>query len=172
MDNFRALIRAESKTLRELHKEIHRLLPTRNKSKWGFQKWADACSRFHQYQSDIDRFLTDDAFEQLRSCDPIMIEFTLEFLEEDPIFFRSGYLKEYMLHILKQVQLSKSQIQRLREILLDAVERRGGREFRRYCRLVRIVVNAKFEKQLQELQLSTSPDVSSRASMMRTYLKT
>jgi hypothetical protein len=42
----------------------------------------------------MDPFVTTTAFAKLQCGDPTILEFMLEFLEEDPRFFRSGYLKE------------------------------------------------------------------------------
>ncbi len=170
MENLRELIRFEGKKLKELHTEIHRLLPGRNRSDGGLQKWSEACRRFHGYQSGIDEYLTEESFSRLKSGNPTMVEFALVFLEEDLRFFRSGYIKEKILEKLKKVPLDYKQTERLRAILLDAVEKRGGREFRRYCRLAKAVELSDFEDKLKTLISSDNDIVARRARMMLKYI--
>ena len=75
----------------------------------------------------------------LRRRDFGKIDPLIEFLEADPVFFRSGYVKEGVLDCLKGVPFDPKQADRLRSVLLRIVETRDCREFRRYCRLARYV---------------------------------
>jgi hypothetical protein len=65
------------------------------------------------------------------------LESGIRFLEADPYFDRSGYMKADLLRLIKRLPLEPEQAHRLRAVVIDAVERRGGREFRAYCRLAR-----------------------------------
>jgi hypothetical protein len=100
---------------------------------------------------------------------PELVNFAVEFLELDPLFFRSGYLKETFLDQLKVAPLTEADKTRLREVLIDAVLRRGRREFRRYCRLAVVLQSAELLEKVRELAQSSEHDVRSRARLMLSY---
>lgn len=85
--------------------------------------------------------------------DPVTIESAVQFLEADPMFFRSGYIKEEFLeHLSRGIPLNDDQKKRLQQVFLLRVrERRTRREFRRYCRLAPAVSDPSFEKQIAKL---------------------
>jgi hypothetical protein len=66
------------------------------------------------------------------------------FLEVDPIFFRSGYIKADILRRLKRSPLSADQKARLRVMILGRVEGSDTREFRHYCQLARTIADKDF----------------------------
>lgn len=78
-----------------------------------------------------------ESLTDLRHGDPRGVEMFIDFLESDPIAFRTGYTAEKVLRWLKRVALTKRQQERLRFVLLDAVERRHRQYFRRFCALAR-----------------------------------
>ncbi len=78
------------------------------------------------------------------------METAIEFLEADPWFFRSGYIKAKLARFLKRVPLSKQQIDRLEKVLLKIVDERNTQEFRDYCRLARIIATPALREALKE----------------------
>ena len=109
-------------------------------------------------------------FDDPGYTDQETIEFVISFLEIDPRFFRSGYIKEEMLRKIGRAELNSKQTRRLRAVLLDAVERRGGREFRRYCRTASHVYNDELLAELRSLPAEQDSSAS-RAKMMLRYIE-
>jgi hypothetical protein len=115
-----------------------------------------------QFTSDIER---------LQAGDLKGVESGIEFLEADPICFRSGYVKGAVADALKHVSLSTSQVERLRAVVLRFVDSRYEREFRRYCRLARTLDTPKFREDLARLAASRDPDVARRAGWVLSALR-
>jgi hypothetical protein len=148
-----ALIQHNAQELRDLHDEIHRTLKFRHESDSGRARWEEACRRFHQsydqlaFPGGVSQWLT-----RLEMNDSGAIEDAVIFLEVDPIFFRSGYLKERALKYLRWAPLNDDQKRRLRLVILARVyDPKIRREFRRYCGLAPVVSNAEFEEQIARL---------------------
>ena len=131
MSRYRELIAQESKVLAGLHQRVHETLKNRDKDR---RTWERACAKCHSHRSKMDSFLSR-AYEKKLYSNPELLEFVITFLELDPMFFRSGYLKEMMLKRIKESPLSDEELGRLRCVLRDAVNKRGKREFKRYCSL-------------------------------------
>jgi hypothetical protein len=92
------------------------------------------------------------AFEALRDGrEPVELSPLIAFLEADPYFYGSGYMKEEVLRLLKRCDLTPTQAERLRGVILHIVERPSWRrEFRHYTRLARKVDSPAFRATLQE----------------------
>lgn len=97
--------------------------------------------------------------------EPSSLEFAIAFLELDPWFFRSGYIKARFLENVKKASLSETQRSRLNDVLHDAVRNRSGREFRRYCRLAGRIADKALIDDLRQLSMETGAQAS-RARMM------
>lgn len=96
----------------------------------------------------------------------------LDFLEADPVFFRSGYMKEELLTELKRRNLDQREMRRLQDIILTTVQRdHQRREFRRYCLVAANVVDEAFMADLLELERSTDANVSRRAAWVLAALR-
>lgn len=167
--SFKELIVSETKTLRFLHEAIHHAVPFRDRSPSADEAWRLACSDFHYHTSLLDPYFAR-VWNEPELEDQETIEFVITFLELDPRFFRSGYLKEVMLKKIGRAELSRHQVSRLRAVLLDAVLQRGGREFRRYCRLAARIGDDNLRAELDAL-LANDNEVASRARMMRNYVE-
>ncbi len=89
-------------------------------------------------------------YERLRNGDARGVEMAIEFLEADPWFFRSGYIKANLARFLKHVPLSNRQVRRLEKVLLKIVDERNTQEFRNYCRLARVVATPALTEALKE----------------------
>jgi hypothetical protein len=104
-----------------------------------------------------------DAYDALKRGDPSGAEEALAFLEADPWFFRSGYIKEKLLLRLTRLDLTSKQTARLRDVVLNAVDSRDRREFRRFCRLARRVDSPDLRAALERRLSSPDPGVQRRA---------
>lgn len=158
-------IQNTSDEINKLHRNIGETYRSRSKSDKHKKAWQNACTRFHNYTSSVTE-ITDRCYEDSVADDRSLKEFALDFLETDPVYFRSGYFKEHLLTQLKRASLSTTEKKRLQKILLKAVVRCARREFKRYGRLANLVADDQFIDDLKELRNHDSRSISSRAKLM------
>jgi hypothetical protein len=168
--DFAQLIRDETATVRALHARLHETSRLRGGGAGAYADWEDACQQFHTYASTLDPFL-ERACREKRYTDKDLIEFVICFLEVDPHFFRSGYLKQELLTRIKRSELRKPDWRRLRGVLMDAVNRRGTREFKYYCRLAAVIADATLLGQLDAATTGAPSARSNRARMMLAHIQ-
>jgi hypothetical protein len=94
------------------------------------------------------------------------LDSAISFLETDPWFLGSGYMKADLLKIVTQVELNHSQLTRLRKVVIDIVDKRDGREFRWYCRLACKVQSAEMRDELRRRLSSEDANIRRRARWM------
>jgi hypothetical protein len=162
---FAGLIRDEGAKLGELHAQVHRTFLQRDRDAQSRLEWERACEAFHHYASRMDSCI-ELARRKRRYSEKRLLEFVVCFLEVDPWFRDSGYLKEIFLTRLKRSDLDEETQERLRRVLLDAVARRGTREFKRYCRLAAVIADEELVSALEEAGESPKGAVASRARFM------
>lgn len=110
-------------------------------------------------------------YENLRSgTDLNALETAIEFLEADPYFFRSGYVKENLLRRVRRYTLAPEHIYRLQSVVLNVVDKHFCREFREYCKLARKVDSADFRLQLDSRTRDTDKSVQTRAQWVLDWL--
>ena len=169
MKNYRQLITQEADKLNKLHKKVHETFRFRGEGEKGYRAWEEACKLFHEYKSPLDEY-----FEKACNCekfdDKDLLEFVVQFLEVDPWFFRSGYLKEIFLTKIKRSNISVKTKTRLRNILMDAVNKRGAREYKYYCRLAVQVADENIIDFLKEAEKSDGARRKNRALLMLDYI--
>lgn len=85
------------------------------------------------------------------------------FLEADPRFFRSGYIKEKVLRRLKHVPLTAHQREVLGRLVIRSVDLGGRREFHAYARLAGVLGNPEVDRAMQKRESSLDPEVARRA---------
>ncbi|MEP7284647.1 MAG: hypothetical protein ABI947_02625 [Chloroflexota bacterium] len=105
-------------------------------------------------------------FEQLRNRNSTGLPIAIEFLEADPWFFRTGYVKEKLIRYILRLDLSASDAARLRKVVIAAVDQRYRREFRDYCRLARKVDAPELRQALHERLTHENTDIRRRAQWM------
>ena len=91
------------------------------------------------------------------------LEKYLAFLEADPYFFRSGYVKSDVIRGLKRVALTYEQKGRLQSVVLRVVDKGFRREFRDYCRLARHVQTEDWLHEIETRLSSQDPNHALRA---------
>ena len=105
----RQIERNASEILR-LHNRIHETFLERGKSSEHASVWKQACRDFHDnYQSLAFPGGPYDARHRMRAGDNEAIEYALAFLEVRPYFFRSGYMYQEFMRVLRNCPLSDSQ---------------------------------------------------------------
>ncbi len=170
MSEFRELIEAEARNIEGLNEAVKTTYKKRDESQAAMEDWRKACRRAHQYASLIHGWLREiDKSNPLES--PELKDFAITFLEMDPMYFGSGYIKERLLRRLKRAKLNEAEFARLTAVLVDAVRTRGRREFRYYCRLAAVLQPPEVLE--ESLRLVASPDgrTCARAQMMLQYLQ-
>jgi hypothetical protein len=132
--------------------------------------WSDAASELH----DALDLLYDDlavAIGKAKLGDSDATQNLIAFLEADPWCFRSGYMKGRVYESLRRVHLDSSLQDRLRAVLLNAVDAGYRREFRSSCRLARRIGDPLLIRELRErLVNSPDPHVRRRALWMLAYI--
>jgi len=89
------------------------------------------------------------SMDRLRAGDPAGLEDAIAFLEADPIFYGTGYLKEELSRLLRRLEIPTSYVTRLQSVVLSIVDRRDDRDFRAFCRLARKVDSPELRAQLE-----------------------
>ena len=180
----KSLIEENAKKINELMQNINITVKNRNrfynfffsifygKNTDSYNRWQNACKEFHE---NYDRLAfiggLNEGLEKLSRSDPDTIENAIVFLEVNPYFFRSGYIKEKVLPILKRIPLSKEQIIRLQNVILHIIDNFYCREFLYYCRLGKKVSSKDFIEKLEKRSNSNNSDIRKRADLMKTYLE-
>ena len=98
-------------------------------------------------------------------------ETMIEFLEEDPYRFRSGYAKEHIWRVLKRARLSESQKRRLRQVAFAYLNKPMSREFWYMCRFIRTIADESFQRDVEQLARSRAAGVRERAGHLLAYLE-
>lgn len=168
--DYRKVIRQEAETMNTLHSTVHKTASKRGLSKSHKDLWYQACADFHSYKSSIDN-LMEEAMSASVYTDKELQEFVVCFLEEDPMFFRSGYIKEELLRRIKRSDIKEALKVRLRHVLIDAVKNRPNREFKCYCQLAACIADKKLASDLRPIMDSHDSAIASRAKLMLSYIE-
>ena len=143
-------IKAKAETLRALQKAIHAAFAQRDRSKADWQTWQQAADQMRQQYGELAH-PTDGSLSAFERGDVEGIEAVIDFLDADPMFFRSGYMKEWMWKRLARFSLSEEQTARLETIALAYTDRRVCREFWYMCRAMVRLASPAFWQRLQAL---------------------
>ena len=103
--------------------------------------------------------------DALRRRDPAGIEYGVAYLEADPWYFRSGYLKGRIARWLRQVDVSETQRERLRTVVVRGIQNGSRYEQVEYRKLARRLDTPAFRLQLGQLAASNDLDVARRATL-------
>jgi hypothetical protein len=104
--------------------------------------------------------------DRLKSGEPDAVDPAVEFLEADPLFFRSGYTKAKIAKALTRVSLKGDHQERLIDAILSMVDRRYGYEYREISKLASTVANDRFIRELKTRLTSPDHDIGRRARWM------
>src|SRR5690349_20995794 len=119
----RNLIARNANLLKALRGEVERTWLHRYEAPEQNQAWSDACRRFREA---YDQFAFPGGLEAcldgLSQGDAEAVELAIQFLEEDPWYYRSGYIKERLIQRIKRASLSPDQRSRLRDVIIEVVD--------------------------------------------------
>jgi hypothetical protein len=160
-DQVRMAERAESARLL-LHDAAR--LPERRKEKSDdHETWRKCIDLFNRCLSEAFPAGFWNDFERLKKGDTSGLETAIRFLEADPWFFRSGYLKADLIRFICRCPLTAEQADRLRDVVLNAIELRDRREFRQFANLGRVVQSEEFREEVSKRLLHEDEAVRRRA---------
>jgi hypothetical protein len=104
--------------------------------------------------------------QELSQQNPEAVEDAICFLEVDPIFFRSGYIKEKILHRLKHCHITVGQRKRLMQCILRSIEAGSRRVFAAYARAAGAHPTVALLAAVESRSDSPDPEVRRRVSQV------
>ena len=155
----RESIASVERTVNAHHERIHSTFAVRQQGPKAWQDWEDATTAWHVHEHPTDFLWGDDFLARLRSSDRQAMDDAILYLEVDPWYFRSGYLKERLIRGLKAAKLTKQDRRRLWNVIWNVAAGRNRREFRNYCSLAAMLGDSDVIQQLEEI--SPERDLSS-----------
>ena len=147
----------------------------------GFYNEASKLRKLNLYDSDLSelqsrainlwRLALDAAYptgfwqdyQRLRAGDVTGLESAIVFLEADPIFFRSGYVKTKLMRYMKRSMMTPPRAARLRSVILSLVDRRDDRDFRAFCNLAHKVDAPELRTALTQRLTNSDANIRRRA---------
>jgi hypothetical protein len=130
-----------------------------------------ACEQFHnEYDSLAFPGGLKAALERLKRPDKKLVETAVQFLEADPRFFRSGYIKETLLRRLKHCPLTEQQQLRVSRLIIRSMDAGGRKEFQGYSRLARTIHPPKLLDAVALRLQSSNPEQVRRAKAVQHIL--
>ena len=152
---------AKVSELNRLHKSLHELsdLRWRTQKAEDIARWENAVRVWKEYSgfgedTKFYFFESRDFLSALASGDADAKESSIRFLEFDPYYYRSGYIKSKLLVRLKNIKLSASEVKRLQKVICNAIVSQLPKcEFKYYARLLKNVGTPELRKKLQNLSV-------------------
>lgn len=131
-----------------------------------------ACEAFHRSYDEL-AFPggLSSGLARLKLLEPQAIAIAVQFLEADPRFFRSGYIKEEIIRRLKHAPLTPEQRASLRRIVLKTVRDRGADLSRRFATLAPAVDSPEFRKEIEAAAESPDRWIQQRAKQVLHVLR-
>ncbi len=133
------------------HKSIQSTFTSRHKGPKARKAWQDATSAWHAQVHPTERLWKPEFYQNLRQSCRQSIDEAILYLEVDPWYFRSGYLKERLIRGLKAAELTDRDCQHLRNIIWNVADGKNRREFRDYCSLACVVGDSTLVRLLEEV---------------------
>ena len=97
------------------------------------QRWLDAIVAFRAAYARVYADTLREVNDGEKRASEVDTADMLDFLEADPVFFRSGYMKQKLLTELKRRKLDQHEVRRLQEIILSVVRKNDRRSRRKDC---------------------------------------
>ena len=142
-----------------LRNEVERQVSLKIEGKNNDDELRKANNNYQKYK-DVTEFLWSDQFrDKLKSSDKNSISDAILYLEVDPWYFRSGYLKERLLFSLKRSSLSSRNRARILECFIKTMKsNRRWRVLRYYYPLLtKLFSPDQLETLMDELSLLSYP---------------
>ena len=157
---------AKVSELNRLHKSLHELsdLRWRTQKAEDIARWENAVRAWKEFsgfgypETKFYFFENQTFLAALSAGDAEAKESAIKFLEFDPYYYRSGYIKSKLLVHLKHIKLTASEIRRLQKVVCNAIlSPLPKSEFKYYAGLLKNIGTPEFRAKLQNLSV---PDLS------------
>jgi hypothetical protein len=156
----------------EVHAAFKEVVNRNDNSDPRTQRWLSAIEAFRAAFARVYPEPLKQVEQGAKRASEIDTADMLDFLEADPVFDRSGYMKEKLLTELKRRKLDRNELARLQAIILSIVQKPDHRrEFLHYCRAAANVDNERFRAELEALDRSDDADVARRANWVLAALE-
>lgn len=158
------LINNNAKIINQLWQTISSTHSHRSENEKEKKAWETACTIFHKTY-DILSFPggLQHGLTLLKQNNQQIIDVAIEYLNIDPYFYRSGYIKEKIAHLLKQASLNQKQIHKLQTIFISHLMYIRRRESRAYYRLIQYYIDETLCIKLKKIaQETTHPIIKAR----------
>ena len=162
---------AKVSELNRLHKSLHELSELRWRTgkaedivRWGnsVRAWKEF-SGFGYPEMKFYFFENQTFLAALSAGDAEAKESAIKFLEFDPYYYRSGYIKSKLLVRLKHIKLTASEIKRLQKVVCNAIlSLLPKSEFKYYAGLLKNIGTPEFRAKLQNLSVPDLPYLKAR----------
>lgn len=153
------------------HKAIYTTFVCRNQGPKAWKAWEDATSAWHAQRYPTERLWEDQFLADLRTSARQAIDEAILYLEVDPWYFRSGYLKERLIRGLKAADLTERDRRRLRNVIWNVAGGRNRREFRDYCSLAAVVGDDGLIQLLEDVSPERDRDAKGKFGYLLRYLQ-
>ena len=153
---------------------LHKLVHESSELRWRTQKaediarWENSVRAWKAYSGFGENtkfyfFESRDFLSALASGDADAKESAIKFLEFDPYYYRSGYIKSKLLVHLKHLKLNASEIKRLQKVVCNAIlSPLPKSEFKYYAGLLKNIGTPEFRQKLDALTLPSLPYLQER----------
>ena len=157
--------------LNRMHKLVHELSERRWHSGKAedIERWEKAVKDWKEFsgfgypETKFYFFENQTFLTALSSGETDAKESAIKFLEFDPYYYRSGYIKSKLLVRLKQLKLNASEIKRLQKVVCNAIlSPLPKSEFKYYARLLKNIGTPEFRAKLQNLSVPDLPYLKAR----------
>ena len=169
MAKYISLIRRHEAEMKKLHQAVREAFESSQQSTTLREEWQRAATRFRMYRSEVDNRLDEIETEGHFNWEDGR-EFVFDYFRVDPMYFRSGYVKEMLLKYMMRLELTENEAEAIRELVVRRIEEGGKREFRKLCRLIPRIQTPKFKLELATLLDDQNPRVVRRAEIANEYL--
>ena len=149
---------------------LHKLVHESSERRWhsgkaeDIERWENSVRAWKEFsgfgypETKFYFFENQTFLTALSSGETDAKESAIKFLEFDPYYYRSGYIKSKLLVRLKQLKLTASEIKRLQKVVCNAIlSPLPKSEFKYYAGLLKNIGTPEFRAKLQNLSV---PDLS------------
>ncbi len=168
MAKYRKMIATCEAEVNDLHKKLWEAVEHREKSPNQREQWIRAAKAFREHSSPLYD-LVDECLKSGLLHNPDLREFVFDYIDQDPYFFRSGYMLESLLQRVKKLPLTKSEKTSIQLLVLKRIETRALRNFRHICRLIHMADSNGFHSEISNRAKSSDPQVKRRAEFALDY---
>lgn len=153
------------------HERIHATFSRRTESDRAWKDWEEVASAWHAQRYPTTKMWENGFLTDLRASNRQAIEEAILYLEVDPWYFRSGYLKERLIRGLKAANLTERDRRRLWNVIWNVAGGRNRREFRNFCSLAAVVGDSDMVRLLGEVSPERNNAAKGKFAYLLNYLR-